>query len=66
MDAIDRDCPALFDGYYQLDTFVMAVTHARNTSLITGEQAKALISRADGLFENLKKGYLSLRTSTRK
>ena len=66
VDAIDRGCPALFDGYYQLDTFVMAVTHARDTSLITGEQAKALIFRADGLFENLKKGYSSLRTSTRK
>ena len=66
VDASDRGCIDLFDGYYQLDTFFMAVTRARDTDLITGEQATAVISRADTLFDNLKKGYLSLRTSTRK
>ncbi len=36
---VERGCRRLFVGYFQLDTFVMAVSHARDTCAITTDQA---------------------------
>ena len=57
--AVDRGCVLLFGGYHHFDTFVMSVTSARDSSAISGEQAAALIFKADDLYDALKKGLLS-------
>lgn len=52
-------CFVLFDCFYQLDTFAFTVTSARDSGLISRQEATALIVDADTLFGELKRALLS-------
>lgn len=53
---IDKGCRHLLAAYHHLDTFVISVTKARDSTKISDEQAASLVEEARALFRSLKKG----------
>ena len=57
--ALRGACIHLFEVYYHIDTFAMAVNSARDTEQITSEKAAALIFAADAIFRVFKRALLT-------
>lgn len=56
---VNIGCFRLFDGFHHFDTFAFTTTSARDSELISREEATALIADADTLFGELKRALLS-------